>query len=147
MDDKLHILLADDDEVFVLLVRRALADSPEIARLHTLECVGDGAEALAYLRGEPPYDVRERHPFPGLVLLDQRMNGMDGVEALEEIKRDPRLAGLPVCLLTTSDEDKLKASCYSHGASFFVRKPLDYGQLKAKLQLLVRFFHEVLEVA
>ena len=45
------------------------------------------------------------------------------------------------------DEDKLKASCYSHGASFFVRKPLDYGQLKAKLQLMVRFFHEVLEVA
>lgn len=144
---KLRILLADDDEVFTMLVRRALSSLSDRVDVDALLAVSDGSYALDYLHGEPPYDDRGTYPMPDLVLLDQRMNRMDGTETLAAIKCDPALAGLPVCILSTSDETRLKATCYSRGASFFVRKSLDYHEMKEKLQLLARFFHEVLEVA
>lgn len=53
--------------------------------------VGNGREALDYLRTAPP---------PALIFLDLRMPVMSGVQFLEEQQRDPTLAGLPVVLLS-----------------------------------------------
>ena len=149
MNRRLHILLADDDEVFRLLTERALSATPAdgcVDEVPVITCVSDGSDALAYLRGEAPYEDREAHPLPDLVLLDQRMNRVDGSEALAEIKRDPALAALPVCILSTSDEERLRALCYATGASFFIRKALDYEELKRKLQLMLAFFRDVVEL-
>lgn len=142
-----HVLLADDDEIFTMLVQRAFGKHEDPDRGPVLHCVDDGSRAMAWLRGEAPYDDRDACPRPDLVLLDQRMCRMDGVETLEAIKRDPELSSLPVGILSTSSEEELRSTCYARGASFFLRKSLDYAEMKHKLELLVRFCSEVLEVA
>src|ERR1039458_6465256 len=62
--------------------------------------VKDGPEAIRYLRGEGPYANRVAHPLPELVLLDLRLPGMHGFEVLQWIRRQPRLTGLTVVVVT-----------------------------------------------
>jgi CheY-like chemotaxis protein len=57
----------------------------------TVEAAGDGEEALAYLR---------THSTPSLILLDLTMPTMDGREFRRQQLADPRLAKIPVIVLT-----------------------------------------------
>jgi chemotaxis family two-component system response regulator Rcp1 len=65
--------------------------------------VRDGAEAMAYLRGEGPFS---QCPLPGMVLLDINMPKKTGLEVLTEIKADPRFRALPVVILTVSEREE-----------------------------------------
>lgn len=58
---------------------------------HCVAAVADGIEALKRLRTRPP---------PGIVLLDLMMPGMNGFELRTVMKADPRLARIPVIVLT-----------------------------------------------
>ena len=64
------ILLAEDNQDDVLLVRRAF----ERAGLRRqVRAVSNGLEAIAYLNGDTPFGDRDKYPFPDLVLLDIKM--------------------------------------------------------------------------
>src|SRR6266542_2367002 len=69
--------------------------------------VGDGEEALAFLRKEDKYASAAQ---PDLILLDLNLPKKDGREVLAEIKGDPHLMLIPVVVLTTStaEQDVLK---------------------------------------
>src|SRR5438270_829679 len=95
------ILLVEDNDDDVLLVRRAFAK----AKLGTpLAVVRDGDAAVEYLGGGGPYADRERHPLPALVLLDLKLPRRSGFEVLEWVRRHPVLRRLPVVVLTSSKE-------------------------------------------
>src|SRR5437016_3183898 len=64
------ILLAEDCEDEVLLIRRAFAEARFLNPLHV---VSDGDEVIAYLKGDRKYANREEYPLPGLLLLDLKM--------------------------------------------------------------------------
>ena len=85
MRKSVPILLVEDDPVDVEAVTRAF-------RIHnvrnSLHVVGDGLEALAYLRNEGDYSDPAAHPRPGLILMDLRMPRMDGLECMRELERD-----------------------------------------------------------
>jgi len=121
-----HVVLAEDDDDYAIVIERALenvADVPvEIRRART------GTEALALLR-----DV-----VPDLLLLDLKMPGMAGHEALEEIKKDDELRSIPVAILTSSDRDADVAKSYGLGGNHFITKPSDPLVLEAKLRGLLR---------
>jgi CheY-like chemotaxis protein len=72
------VLLADDSEDDVVLLRRSLRNHP---RLVVAE-VPDGEEAIHYLAGSGEYADREKFPFPDLVVLDIRMPKINGFEVL-----------------------------------------------------------------
>jgi two-component system response regulator len=134
------ILMADDDEDDRLLARDALAES----RVHNdLRFVEDGVELLRYLRQEGEYADA---PHPGVVLLDLNMPRMDGREALEAIKADPKLRRIPVVVMTTSqaDEDILKS--YDLGASSFITKPITFEGLFNVMKALGRYWIEIVEL-
>lgn len=81
----INILLAEDNEDDVVLFRMAMEKANVSAKL---QHVADGADALAYLKGEDAFGDREAHPLPDLVLLDLNMPRRNGFEVLEWIRQD-----------------------------------------------------------
>ena len=96
--DKLRILLVDDDEVDIEIVRRSLR---RCGIGHDMRIAHDGLQALAWLRG--PEDRLTRHP--PVVLLDINMPRMSGLELLRALRDDEALEHLVVFVLTTSDDE------------------------------------------
>ena len=87
-----------------------------------LNVVGDGVEALAFLRGEGAYASA---PRPDLVILDLNLPRKAGLEVLAEMKADESLRRIPVVVLTTSDVPQDIFKAYDLQASCYVRKPAD----------------------
>src|SRR5207247_10145128 len=85
MPDALHMLIAEDNEDDVELIRMALASTGDRC---DYAIVPDGVEALAYLRRQGAYAGARP---PGLVVLDLNMPHKDGLQTLQEIKADPAL--------------------------------------------------------
>ena len=101
----------------------ALAENRILADLYM---VGDGIEALEFLRREG-----ERYaamPHPDLILLDLNMPRMDGRKLLEALKQDAKLRDIPVVVLTTSEVERDVVSSYQLGAAGYITKPVDITQ-------------------
>jgi CheY-like chemotaxis protein len=117
------ILLAEDGEDQVMLIRRAFAKANFLNPLHV---VSNGEEAIAYLEGEGKYASRDEYPLPTLLLLDLKMPRKDGFEVLEWIRQQPGLSALRVVVLTSSDEMRDVNRAYQLGANSFLVKPVDF---------------------
>jgi CheY-like chemotaxis protein len=120
----LEILVVDDNEDDVLLLRESFREQPAVSLMHA---VHDGEQALAYLRREGEFAAAVR---PGLVLLDINMPKKNGFEVLAEMKGDPLLRMIPVVMLTTSSREADVLNAYSGGACSFVTKPVSFDRLK-----------------
>lgn len=116
------ILIAEDNEDHVLLLRRALQRG---ALLNPVFVVGDGEEAIAYLKGEGKFADRYEYPLPSLLLLDLKMPKKNGFEVLEWIRQQPGLRRLRIVVLTTSDAPQDVDRAYELGANAFMVKPLE----------------------
>jgi CheY-like chemotaxis protein len=86
-----------------------------------------GGAALEFLR-------RDLRNLPKVILLDLRMPGRSGLEILSELKSDPVLKKIPVCIFSTSDLNTDICDCYSRGASAFFVKPTGLRALKNFIQ-------------
>ena len=114
-----RVLLVEDNEADVRLTREALREAGDGVRLST---VGDGEQALAFLRREAGF---AEAPRPDLVLLDLNLPRKNGTEVLAEMRADERLACIPVIVLTSSAAQQDVEACYARGANAFVVKPHD----------------------
>jgi two-component system response regulator CpxR len=86
---------------------------------------GNGREALDYLhRAEPP----------GIILLDLRMPGMNGLQFLEQQRREATLASIPVVLL--SGEVDLHKIAASFGTASYLQKPVEFEGLLEVIQVI-----------
>ena len=102
------------------------------ARLtNTVHVARTGVEALDYLLGRGEFVNRERHPLPDLVLLHLKTPLGSGNQVLREIKSRPRLARIPVVILTSSKEEGERALGYDFGADSYLVKPIAFGDLLA----------------
>src|SRR5580765_127419 len=99
MLDKVPILMAEDNNNEVTLMRRAFV---EAGIPNPLIVVRNGREVIEYLAGEGDYADRAKYPVPGLMLLDLKMPWMDGFDVLSWLRLQPQFVGLPVVLLTSS---------------------------------------------
>ena len=115
----MRILLVDDNQADVLLMREALRQA-EIH--HPVDVAGDGEQALARLRDTEA-------PAPDLMLLDLNLPRVDGREVLAQVKSDPELRSLPVIVLSTSSAPPDIEFAYAKGANAYVRKPLGMDRL------------------
>jgi CheY-like chemotaxis protein len=126
VQDQAIILLAEDREDDILLIRRAFRkggiDNP-------LQVVRDGDEAVAYLKGDGRYFNREEYPLPDLLLLDLKMPRMDGFEVLRWIRQQPGLSALRVVVLTSSEDIRDVNVAYRLGANSFMVKPMDFDNV------------------
>lgn len=125
------IMLVDDAPGDLELVKAALAESRFACNVTTAQ---NGVEAMERLRGEAP--------SPHLVLLDLNMPLMNGWEVLKAMKADPRLARIPVVVLTTSEIDRDLMKSYDLGAGGFVTKPLDVDRLFTVIHGIQEYWFE-----
>lgn len=113
-----RVLVVDDENNIRLMVRIALQ-----AVGHEVEVAADGAEALAKFADGAGWD---------LVLLDQRMPGMEGLQVLEEMRRRDRAAR--VVMITAFGTIDLATSAMRAGATDFLRKPFTTNILRGAVQ-------------
>ena len=117
------ILLVDDEEDILSIYGRKLRES--------------GFEVMTAVNGEDALKkMRERRP--DLVLLDFKMPVMDGIEALEEVKKDPALKDIKVVFLTAFSDPNVPEVDVRFskqiGADDFIRKGLALDELVAKVK-------------
>ena len=136
------ILYAEDDRDDRLLAGMAHRDSGVI---NPLVFVGDGREALAYLRQTSGHADRLGAPRlgatqPAIVLLDLHMPGMSGLETLRAIKTDVLLRRIPVLILTSSTSAEDIGACYDAGANSYAVKPTAAAGFVAFFEILCRYW-------
>ena len=131
------ILIVDDEDNDIVLTKLGL----DRAGLKLPICsVPGGAEAIAFLNGDPPYQDRLRYPLPALVLLDIQMPRVDGFEVLRWIRQQPSFANLPVVMLTGSKTKTVSETARLLGATSFFVKSLDFAnaaELSGSIQGLI----------
>jgi len=143
VDEQFPILLAEDRDDDVLLIRRAFASAYIPNPLYVVK---DGEEAIAYLAGERRYANREEYPLPSLLLLDLKMPRMDGFEVLTWIRQQPSLKALRVVVLTSSSDLRDVTKAYQLGANSFLVKPVDFQNLIALIKTVEGYWLEISKV-
>ncbi len=96
----------------------------------------NGEDAVRYLTADRGNGAGTCPPLPGLLLLDLNMPGKGGTFVLGTIKSTPRLARIPVIVLTTSDNVIDVERCYDLGANTYIRKPVELGEFFNAVQRL-----------
>ena len=119
----IRVLLADD-QTLVRSGFRALLERAE--DIEVVAEAADGAEALD----------RARDERPGVVLMDIRMPGIDGLEATRRITADPGLAEVRVIMLTTFELDEYVFEALHAGASGFLLKDVEPDELREAVRVV-----------
>jgi len=116
-----NLLIVDDSSVVRKIIRRTvLSTQIPIGEIYE---AGDGEEALALLK-EKPVDA---------VLTDLNMPKMTGRELLTAIKADPKLAHLPVMLITTETRVEDVVDAVNKGAMGYIKKPFTPADIENQL--------------
>jgi len=136
----IQILLVEDNSGDVRLTREVLKDG----RINNiLNVVGDGVEALAFLRHEGAYaDAKQQD----LVLLDLNVPKKDGREVLAEMKADPVLRRIPVIILTTSSAEIDILGAYDLHANCYITKPVDLDQFVKVVRSIEDFWLSIVKL-
>ena len=117
---KEKILIVEDDPEFLNLTQTWLQNAG-----YEVLTAEDGAEGMRRV-----YSGR-----PNLVLLDANMPKMDGWEVCRRI-RD--MSDIPVMMVTVNDQKDYRLRGFSNGADDYVTKPVDFPELIARIQAVLR---------
>jgi CheY-like chemotaxis protein len=126
-----EILLVEDDIMDVLILRRVFKD---VGVTNTLTHVASAPEALAYLN-DP--DRNE----PCVILLDLDLPGMTGNEFLRTLRDGGTLDGIPVIILTGSDDPRDVHRSFTLGAAAYIVKSSDYTDFRRRIHQLRSYFN------
>jgi CheY-like chemotaxis protein len=121
------ILLVEDNEDDVFLMKRALKGARVLNNLHVVE---DGQAAQDYLAGAGKFADRAIYPIPAIVFLDLKLPFISGHDVLAWIRRQKHLDSIIVIVLTSSNEAWDVSRCYALGANSYVVKPPTTQQLE-----------------
>lgn len=117
MAPRFKIVLVDDAETDVLLVREALEQS---GLEFDLQVFNDGEQGVDFIEA---IDRDVTIPHPHLFLLDWNLPKRTGVEILERVRQSRRCGQVPVVIVTSSDSHKDKAQAANLNATGYFRKP------------------------
>ena len=135
--EAVNILLVEDDDAEVELVRRAFR---EAGVPNPIQRARDGAEALTMLRSGPGQASTEH---PRLVLLDLRMPGMDGLQFLSEVRADEEIADTVVFVLSGSADPKDIIAAYERHVAGYVLKSEQGTGFVGLLEMLDAYWRAV----
>jgi CheY-like chemotaxis protein len=125
-----NILLIEDDEADIELTLIALAGHQLANQIFV---VRDGEEALDYLYHRGKFEARAPGN-PVVVLLDNKMPKISGLQVLKAIKGDEQLKTIPVVALSSSRETPDLLEFYKYGVNACVVKPVEFSEFMAALE-------------
>jgi CheY-like chemotaxis protein len=137
LDQKITVVIAEDDEDDVMLLENALE---AIACEHVVRIVRDGRELLDYLKGEGKYGDRKRYPFPNVLLLDIKMPRLSGLDVLRWLSKHPECSVMPTIVFSASEIEGDIKLAYELGASAYFVKPMAFQNLKEILRSMFEFW-------
>jgi CheY-like chemotaxis protein len=134
------ILLVEDNPDDVILTKEALKEGKIKNSFYD---VGDGVEAMAFLRKQGKY---KDSPRPDIIFLDLNLPKKDGREVLAEIKADSSLCYIPVVILTTSDSEEDVLKSYKLHANCYVTKPVNLERFFSVIKQLDEFWFDIIRL-
>ena len=102
------VLLVDDQRIIVEVVRRLLADEPDIV----FHFCTDPNEAVA----------RANEIGPTIILQDMVMPNIDGIEMVRRFRANPQTARTPIIVLSGIDDAESKRCAFAAGANDYIQK-------------------------
>jgi len=122
--DGLRVLVVDDNATN----RRILEETARSWKMHA-ESAGSGEAAMSKLAEA----FQLQRPFR-LILLDEDMPGMSGLEVVRRIRANPELSGATIMLLTSVDQSATAAQCRQLGVESYLIKPVKPAELLATIR-------------
>ncbi|SRR5258705_4573442 len=129
------ILLIDDSDSDIALLRQAFVKA---GMRRPLQVVRDGVDAMSYLLGRGDFADRERHPMPGILIIDVNMPRLNGLELLTWLRTQPEFGHLMVIVLTGQARIEAINHAYHLGANSYLVKPVRHEEL---VDLIHCFYH------
>ncbi|CAA9314254.1 hypothetical protein AVDCRST_MAG84-983 [uncultured Microcoleus sp.] len=117
-----HILVVDDLEDNLFLLQAILTEEG-----YEVDTAKSGKSALAKIEAS----------IPDLVLMDAMMPGMDGYEATRRIRQNKKLPFIPILLITAYENADVPQGL-ELGANDFIRKPIEFDELMARIKAVLR---------
>lgn len=118
-----EILLVEDNPNDAEITIRSLKKHHLANKLVWLK---DGVEALNFLKGEGEYEDRDVMDLPKVIFLDLKLPKVDGMEVLEEIRKNDHTKKIPVVVLTSSKEEQDVVKSYNLGVNSYIVKPVEF---------------------
>jgi CheY-like chemotaxis protein len=116
------ILVVDDIEDNLFLLQSILTEEG-----YEVDIAQSGKSALAKIEASPP----------DLVLMDTMMPQMDGYQVTRRIRENKKLPFIPILMITAYDNANIPQGL-ELGANDFIRKPIDYDELMARIKASLR---------
>lgn len=114
---KRNLVLVDDDSEMRAYLKL------ELKNYYNVEVCSNGKEAWPLITTT----------LPDAVVTDLKMDGMDGAELCDKIKKNPSTNHIPVIILTSSSDEKSQQRCMDSGADRFFTKPISLEILKSAI--------------
>jgi len=130
---EVQFLIVDDDQVSIMSIERAIK---KLRLVNPLRTASNGQEALDILRGE---HGQKQIEAPYVVILDLDMPEMNGIEFLEEIRKDPDLRSAVIFVLTASDAPEDVTLAYEKNIAGYVVKENAYDTFRQTLSMIDTF--------
>ena len=123
----IKILLVDDEQDILEIVGYNLAQEG-----YQIVTAVNGREAVSKAKKEMPH----------LIIIDVMMPEMDGMEAVENIRKIPELSNVIITFLTARSEDYSQVAGFDAGADDYIAKPIKPKLLVSKVKALLRRLKE-----
>lgn len=118
------ILVVDDDDTLLAIVDSVLQKN--------------GFDTLLAKSAEESFSlIKDAVSLPTAILLDIRMPGMDGYDALIKLKENEEIKDIPVIMLTSENDIGSVSKCLESGASDYIVKPFDHQNLILRLRKVI----------
>ena len=114
-----QILIIDDSNFFTELIKSSFKDM--------------GCNLLSAKDGKGAMNILSE-TTPELILLDQHLPDIQGDEFCRMIRNNPGSKDIPVIIITAYDEAETIKKCFEAGCNDFVKKPIDWSELKNKVE-------------
>ncbi|MEP1152716.1 MAG: response regulator transcription factor [Balneola sp.] len=101
----------------------------------------EGFDVLKAENGEEGIAVA-KEKNPDLVLLDIMMPKMDGMQAVEEMRKDDQLKKIPIIFLTARSDEKTEVEGLNKGGDDYITKPISTTKLISRIKAVLRRFDE-----
>jgi diguanylate cyclase (GGDEF)-like protein len=115
-----------------------IADDEELGRLLMAEsAAGSGLEPLAFDNGQAALDAALSRDV-AIILLDVDMPGMDGYSVCRRLRAEPRLATIPIVMVTGHEDAAAIGHAFEAGATDFISKPVNWALLPRRIEYILR---------